>query len=147
MNTTDSFKSTIQNALNMRAFSDPLFAETLAKENKTIDGACNYIIEQVKKSKCSGFDDDEIYAMAVHYYDEDDIKSNDTYKGGKGVVVNHLVILTAEDKANAKKKAMEDLIAEERAKLVKKTPGPRTTYNESGKQVEVKKEVEPDKLF
>ena len=148
MKTTDKFKETIQNALNMRAFSDKLFAITLAKENKNIDDCVLYILNTVQKSKCNGFEDSEIIGMAVHYYDEDDIKVTDGVKNMQ-VVVNHQVVLTSEEKANARKKAIAELIADERAKLVKKAPGPKTTYNSSGKKVEVveKKEAEPGTLF
>lgn len=149
MKTTDKFKETIQNALNMRAFSDKLFAVTLAKENKNIDDCILYILNTVQKSGSNGFEDSEIIGMAVHYYDEDDIKVTDGAKNMK-VVVNHQVVLTSEERADAKTKAIADLVSDERAKLVKRTPKPKTTYNASGKKVEVeikKGEVEPGQLF
>jgi hypothetical protein len=148
MKTTDHFKNTIQEALNMRAFSDKLFAQTLAKENKSIEECCNYILTEVKKSGCNGFEDSEIIGMAIHYYDEDDIKDVKSVSR-KNVVVNHTIVLTAEEKVQARKKAMDQLVKEEREKLVKKAPKPKTTYNSSGKKVEVKQEVkqEPGTLF
>ena len=68
--------------------TDPLFAPNLMKPNKNIEECITYILNEVQKSGCNGFDDDEIFSMAVHYYDEDDIEV------GKAVscqvAVNHI---------------------------------------------------------
>ena len=74
MKTTDNFKKVIQNHLEQLAIKDELFAETFKKKNKNIDDCVTYILNQVKASGCSGFADDEIFGMAVHFYDEDDVK-------------------------------------------------------------------------
>lgn len=74
MKGTEQFKIVIQNHLNNLASSDQLFAETLKKTNKNIDDCITYIFNQVKASGCNGFADEEVFGMAVHYYDEDDIK-------------------------------------------------------------------------
>ena len=66
-----------------------------AKDNKNIDECCNFIMQQVQKSGCNGFADEEIYGMAVHYYDEDDIKDIEPVRCT--VVVNHTVELTEEE--------------------------------------------------
>lgn len=88
MKTTDNFKKVIQNHLEQLAVNDSLFAETLKKKNKNIDDCITYILNQVKASGCSGFADDEIFEMAVHYYDEDDIKPGAKISSAN-VVVNH----------------------------------------------------------
>ena len=116
---TDKFKTAIQEHLNYRGFSDPLFAETLKKENKNINDCIKYILNQVKKSGANGFEDNEIFNMAVHYYDEDNIKID----GGverMNVVVNHKVELTDKEIADAKQKAIDDVISEQRNKMLKK---------------------------
>lgn len=87
MKASPQFKIVIQNYLNNRAVNDELFAETLKKTNKNIDDCITYIFNQVKTSGCNGFADEEIFQMAVHYYDEDDIKVGKPIKGT--VVVNH----------------------------------------------------------
>jgi hypothetical protein len=87
MSVSSQFKTVIQNHLNQLAANDNLFAETLKKENKNINDCCTYILNQVQKSGQMGFADEEIFGMAVHYYDEDNIEV-----GGKinaKVVVNH----------------------------------------------------------
>jgi len=73
-NTTDPFKETISAHLQEVAQNDKLFAETLKKPNKSLDGCINYIYSEVKKTKRCGWKDDEIFNIAIHYYDEDDIK-------------------------------------------------------------------------
>ena len=71
---TDTFKTAIQNYLEYRAATDELFAPLFANPNKSIDECCKYIICEVHKSGMNGFDDDEIFGMAVHYYDENEIE-------------------------------------------------------------------------
>lgn len=135
MKSTDNFKKTIQIYLNNRAEQDELFAETLKKENKNIDDCVTYILNQVKASGCNGFTDDEIFGMAVHYYDEDDVKPGK--KINANVVVNHHVELTEEEKAQAKQKALDEVVAKEKERLTSKNK----------KKKEEKKETKPLTLF
>ena len=111
-----TFKKTIKAYLDKRAAEDTLFAKTYAKANKNLDECCNYILQQVKKSGCCGFADEEIYNMAIHYYDEDDIKDVKPVAAGK-IVVNHVVELSDEEKEEAKEKAKADFEKEQLAKL------------------------------
>lgn len=69
-------KQVIQSYLEERAKCDPLFATSYAKPNKKIDECYDYIISQAKKRGGSVvcISDDEVFGLAVHYYDEDDIK-------------------------------------------------------------------------
>src|SRR5690606_36095796 len=87
MKASPHFKTAIQNHLNGLAANDELFAETLKKPKKNIDDCITYIFNQVKASGCNGFADEEIFGMAVHYYDEDVIKVGKPISGS--VVVNH----------------------------------------------------------
>lgn len=105
MKGTTHFTRTIEAYLNERAASDPLFAPALLKPNKNIEECVAYIINEVKASGCNGFADEEIYSMAVHYYDEDnlEVKKPDSCQ----VIVNHVVELTEEEKADARQKAIE----------------------------------------
>ncbi len=89
MAVSESFKNTISAHLNDLATKDELFAVTLKKTNKNIEECCNYILQEVQKSGKMGFDDAEIFGMAVHYYDEDSIK--DIKPQGATVKVNHSV--------------------------------------------------------
>lgn len=103
MKATDNFKRTIQEYLEVRAKTDELFAKSYAKPNKSIDDCITYILNEVQRSGCNGFDDDEIYGMAVHYYDEDNLDAGK--KINCKVVVNHTIELTEEEKNRKKRQA------------------------------------------
>lgn len=64
-----------------------------------------------------GFHDDEIFGMAVHYYDEIDIEVGKPINGH--IVVNHTVELTAEEKEEARKDAMQRAENEAYNKMMK----------------------------
>lgn len=66
---------------------------------KSIDECCDYILDCVYESGQNGFADDEIYALALHYYDEDDIEVGKHRECR--VIVNHTIELTEEEKAEA----------------------------------------------
>lgn len=118
MKATDNFKKTIKRYLEQRGSKDPLFARIVTKPGKNMDNCITYILNTVKKSGCSGFTDDEVYNMAIHYFDEDGIDVGGSVNCK--VVVNHTVILTEEEKAAARQKAMDDLANEIKAKARKK---------------------------
>ncbi len=68
-------KQIIQSYLEERAKNDPLFASVYAKANKNIDECFDYILSEAKKrGNTVCMSDDEVFGLAVHYYDEDDIK-------------------------------------------------------------------------
>ncbi len=127
MKGTEHFTRTIAEYLNQRAATDPLFAPNLQKPNKSIEECITYILSEVQKSGCNGFDDDEIYSMAVHYYDEDDIEE------GKAtncqVMVNHVVELTEEEKAEARQEAIKQYQREELAKIQSRNAREKKTEN------------------
>lgn len=88
MRGTKLFEENIKAYLDKRAKEDELFAVAYAKEEKCISECCNYILERVRKSGRNGYTDEEIYGMAVHYYDEDNIKA-EAMPSNVRVVVNH----------------------------------------------------------
>ena len=104
MKTTDHFKRTIQMYLEQRAPEDALFAKNYRNPAKNIDDCVTYILNYVKKSGCNGFTDGEIYGQAVHYYDENEIEVGEPIQCK--VAVNHVVELTAEEKAEARQNAI-----------------------------------------
>lgn len=122
MKTTDEFKQTILKYLEERVANDELFAATYVKEGKNIDDCITYILNAVRQSNCNGFTDEEVYSMAVHYYDEDNVEVGKPVNCN--VVVNHTIELTEEDKQAAKQKAIDDLIAEERKRITTKAAKP-----------------------
>lgn len=114
MKSTDNFKRAIQDYLEARAKTDELFAKSHAKPNKSIDECITYILNEVQRSGCNGFEDNEIFGMAVHYYDEDNLDVGK--KINCNVVVNHFVELTEEEKQELKNKARNDFYTEQLAK-------------------------------
>lgn len=119
MKTTDHFKDTIKSYLDKRAETDELFAPKYANDKKNIDDCIIYILNTVQKSGCNGFTDDEVYGIAVHYYDEESIDIGKEISCR--VAVNHTVELTDEEKKDAKQKAMDKLIDEEAEKMKRKS--------------------------
>ena len=115
MSGTEQFTRTIAEYLNLRAATDPLFAPNLAKPHKNIEDCISYILKQVQQSACNGFEDDEIYSMAIHYYDEDDLEVGSPV--ACHVVVNHTLVLTEEEKAEARKQAIQQYQAQELRRL------------------------------
>jgi len=106
MKSTNHFKNTIQAWLEERAASDPQFEWVYTtKENKSIDQCIVYILNAVQKSGCNGFTDDEIFGMAEYYYTTDNIEIGNPINCN--VVVNHTVILTEQEKEQARKEAID----------------------------------------
>jgi len=118
MKGTEQFKRVIEAHLKQMAASDQVFAAKLQNENKNIDNCIKYILNTVKKSGCNAFADDEIFGMAIHYYDEENIEAGGPISAQ--VVVNHVPELTEEEKKQARQEAMNQLVAEEKAKMQKR---------------------------
>lgn len=62
------FQTEVQSYLEQRAEYDDLFAHSYRNPLKNIEDCVTYILNEVQKSGCNGFADDEIFGMAVHYY-------------------------------------------------------------------------------
>ena len=118
MKGTEHFKQTIKSYLDERAKTDELFAVAYAKENKNLDDCVTFILNQVKAMADEGgvgMADCEVYSLACHYFDEDDIEVGKPINCG--VVVNHRVELTEEEKAEARQRAISQYQAEELRKM------------------------------
>ena len=115
---SDPFRNVVLTELTKRAANDPLFAITFQKENKNIGDCITYILNTVQQSGISGFTDDEIFGMATHYYDQDEIEAGKEMKCK--VIVNHTVQLTPQEISEAKQEARDKVISEEINRLHKK---------------------------
>ena len=119
-----TFKDVIKNHLDGRARTDELFAKSYAKENKNLDECCSYIMgEARKRGNAVAMSDTEVFGLAVHYYDEDDIKVNKLPAAARAVASasSQSVKLTEEDKKKAREEAIKRL-TEEQYVLLKKKP-------------------------
>lgn len=140
MKGTEHFKRTIQMYLEQRAAEDTLFARNYRNPAKNIDDCVTYILNYVQRSGCNGFTDGEIFGQAVHYYDENEIEVGKPIQCQ--IAVNHVVEpttsreqrqsslwlcrgakeegdsqLTAEEKAEARQRAIRQYQDEELRKM------------------------------
>lgn len=114
-------KETIKSYLDERARTDELFAKAYAKEGKSIDECFSYILgEARKKGTQVCMSDEEVFGLAVHYYDEDDIKVSPIRDDAR-VTTSQDVKLSAEDEKAARDAAIRRL-TEEQYSLLKKRP-------------------------
>ena len=132
MKGTDHFKRTIQMYLEQRAAEDELFAKNYRNPAKNMDDCVTYILNYVQKSGCNGFSDGEIYGQAVHYYDENEIEVSNPLQCH--VAVNHVVELTAEEKAEARQNAIRQYQNEELRRLQSRNKPTSTTKKEMNVQ-------------
>lgn len=88
MKVSKAFEQAIKTMVDQYAESDSLFRSKLENEKKSITQCCEYICSEVKKIGRQGYADEEILQMAIHYYDEDDIKFDDP--GEMTVVTNQI---------------------------------------------------------
>lgn len=123
MKVSAPFKNAIQSYLERRAEYDELFARSYRNPLKNIEDCMTYILNEVQKSGFSGFDDDEVFSMAVHYYDEADIEIGKPIECK--VVVNHHVELTEEEKAQARKEAVKRAESEAYIRMTKRKTTPK----------------------
>lgn len=112
---SNPFQATINAYLDERAKTDALFAASYAKEGKNIEECCNYIIQEVRKLKVAGITDEEVFGLAVHYYDEDNL--GEIKAQSCKVVVNHTVELTEAEKEQARQAAIAEYQKREEARL------------------------------
>lgn len=134
MKGTMAFQDTIRTYLDNMAMSDTLFAVKYANPSKSMDDCVTYILNQVQKSGCNGFEDDEIFGMAVHYWEENEIEVGKPINCK--VVVNRAVELTEEEKEKARQDAMNRLRDEEMAKMRKPIQPKKTTEKKQATEVQ-----------
>lgn len=142
MTGTEHFKQTIKAYLDERAKTDELFAVSYAKGNKNLEDCVTFILNQAKaiaqEGGC-GMTDDEVYSLCVHYYDEDNIEVGKAINCG--VIVNHRVELSEEEKAEAREREIKAYQDEELRKIQQRNNRPKPTPKT------VKQEVSQPTLF
>ena len=139
------FEKEIKKYLDGRAETDPKFTERYSNEKKSIKECCEYIISEVKKKHKGKNDvacsDDYIFGLAVHYYDEENIKvgkapscsvvvSRNLTDEEKKQAQKEAEKRFNQEKEQAQKKAMEDEI---QARL-KQKKGPKEKRRQHGKR-------------
>lgn len=139
MKSTEIFQKVIKDYLDKRAQEDKLFSNFYSNPDKSIEKCCDFIINEVKKTGRLGFTDDEIFGMAIHYYNESNIKVEKVQ--ACSVVVN----ISDQTKEMLEKKAEEEykhakLVelrkkeAEEKERIRKKAVSRKKKDEECGQQ-------------
>lgn len=87
-----------------------------------MDECCRYILGEARKRGTTvAMSDAEVFGMAVHYYDEEDIKVEKESSGCSVSSSSYKVELTEEEKKSAREAAIKRL-AEEQYQSLKKRP-------------------------
>lgn len=123
MGKNNSFTEAIEAYLEKRAAEDALFAACYAKEGKSVKECCDYIMGEAKKrGSAVCMTDEEVYGLAVHYYDEDgiDVKPVQGARVEVRQQKEERVELTEEEKKAAREAAIRKLTEEQYAQLKKK---------------------------
>lgn len=105
----------MQQMLQERILAEPALAIKLANPQKTLEGAVNYLCNEIKKSGLCVVDDQTVLSILLHFYDEDDIED-----GGTPINCNIVVSkpeLSDDDKAELKQQAMEQFKQEQLREL------------------------------
>lgn len=116
MKGTDIFKRTIHTCLVQRAANDELFAESFTRADRDIDSCINYILNEVQKSGCNGFADDEIFEIAGYYYTADNVEIGNPINAR--IAVNHVVQLSEQEIQEARQDAIQKAQTEAYNKMV-----------------------------
>ena len=135
----DSFENIIKSYLEERSKADELFSKSFTKPNKSITECCSYIMGEAKKQgNAVAMTNEEVYNLAVHYYDEDNLKVNKVYNAR--VSTPTPVTLTEEDKAAAKERALRAYEAVEQKKLEEREKARKEALKKKAAQ---QQEVQP----
>ena len=108
MSNKNEVKEAIKAHLDALAQKDPLFAAAYAKPGKNMDECFDYILGEVRKEGMAVYkSDQEVYGMAVHYYEEDDLKVSKIPKDERVRTAAPVAPLSEEEKAKIKQEAVE----------------------------------------
>ena len=135
MKGTEHFKSVIQDYLEKRKAEDELFRAKAEQVNRSIEDIITAILNYVQKSGCHGWDDSEIYSLAVHFAEEENVEIGKPISCG--VVVNHHIDLTEEEKAEQHAVALKRFQDEEYRKLQARNAKPKAVKPQTQPQAEL----------
>lgn len=108
MSNKNEVKEAIKAHLDALAQKDPLFAAVYAKPGKNMDECFDYILGEVRKEGMAVYkSDQEVYGMAVHYYEEDDLKVSKIPKDERVRTAAPVAPLSEEEKAKIRQEAAE----------------------------------------
>ena len=125
-----AFFDSMESFIRQKMDANDLFAKKVSNPKKNIEDCITYVINTIEKSRYKGVCDNDVYALAVHYYEEDDVEVGKPINCR--VVVNHQVELTPEEIAEMRQKAKDEVFRQEQNRLknhnsVRRTVKPATT--------------------
>ena len=125
-----AFFDSMESFIMQKMDANDLFAKKVCNPKKNIEDCITYVINTIEKSRYKGLCDNDVYSLAVHYYEEDDIEVGKPINCR--VVVNHQVELTPEEIAEMRQKAKDEVFRQEQDRLknhnsVRRTVRPATT--------------------
>ena len=125
-----AFFDSMESFIRQKMDANDLFAKKVCNPKKNIEDCITYVINTIEKSRYKGLCDNDVYSLAVHYYEEDDIEVGKPINCR--VVVNHQVELTPEEIAEMRQKAKDEVFRQEMDRLknhnsVRRTVKPATT--------------------
>ena len=97
------FAEAIKSYLDRRVSEDKMFAESYADPKKSIAECCDFIVSEVKRQSRTVMTDDEVYGLAVHYYDEADPGRID-----KGILSRAAIAIPGDDKERLMAEALNE---------------------------------------
>lgn len=128
----------MQEMMQRRIEQEPEFALKMANPNKSMEGAINFLCNEIKKSGLCVLTEEMVEAILVHYWDEEDIKEVDNI--GCNIVVSKPE-LSEVDKAELKEQAMEQY-REEQLREIRRQSSPKaqpkqTSAPKAGEEINV----------
>ena len=125
-----AFFDSMESFIRQKMDANDLFAKKVSNPKKNIEDCITYVINTIEKSRYKGVCDNDVYALAVHYYEEDEVEVGKPINCR--VVVNHQVELTPEEIAEMRQKAKDEVFRQEMDRLknhnsVRRTVKPATT--------------------
>lgn len=129
-----AFFTAIESFIMQKMDANDLFAKKVCNPQKNIEDCITYILNTVQKSGCKGLCDEEVYSMAVHYYEEENLEVGKPVNCQ--VVVNHQVELTPEEIAEMRQKAKDEVFRQEQDRLKNHNSVRRTAKPVSAPQPE-----------
>ena len=107
------FETAIKTYLDSVAEKDELFAKSYNKPNKSIEECCKFLMNEARKAAKGGSiacKDEEIYGLAMHYYDEDDIEVGEAPTDAKVVQMPEPKLSATPKKSKSKRKQTATIV-------------------------------------
>lgn len=145
MKSSASAIEVMQQMLQERCIAEPMFAIKMANPNKSMEGAVNYLCNQIQKNGLCCVGQDTIMQILVHYFDENEIE--DCGNVNCNIVVGKPE-LTEEDKAQLREQAKEQYREEQLRELRRQNqPKPQQKATHSAPKAGAEINVQQGNLF